>query len=113
VHVGTLLEEDDDPIKATQSAMREEESVLTPKEEEYIRAMEENHIVLEALSVKYATEEPSVLPHTSSPSRSNFEEEFDISNFIFENEDNHGDQVADQENTMEEVEHLLQDNNEI
>ncbi|KAH9324129.1 hypothetical protein KI387_004307, partial [Taxus chinensis] len=59
-----------------------------------------------------ATEELSVLPPTSSPSISNVEEEFYISNFMFEDEENHGDQIADQKNIMEEVEHLQQDNSE-
>ncbi|KAH9310879.1 hypothetical protein KI387_025914, partial [Taxus chinensis] len=64
--------------------------------------MEEDHTVLEAPSVEQATEEPSVLPPTSSPSSSNVEEEFDLSNFMFEDEGNHGTQVANQKDTMEE-----------
>ncbi|KAH9317691.1 hypothetical protein KI387_019460, partial [Taxus chinensis] len=40
------------------------------------------------------------------------EEEFDLSNSMLEGERNHGGQVTDQEDTMEEVEHLQQDNNE-
>ncbi|KAH9312771.1 hypothetical protein KI387_027806, partial [Taxus chinensis] len=74
--------------------------------------MEEDHTISEALSVEQATEEPSVLPPTSSPSSSDVEEEFDLSNFMFESEGNHGEQVADQEDTMKEVEHLQQDNKE-
>ncbi|KAH9322725.1 hypothetical protein KI387_017364, partial [Taxus chinensis] len=37
---------------------------------------------------------------------------FDLSNFMLEDERNHGEQVANQKDTMEEVEHLQQDNNE-
>ncbi|KAH9288028.1 hypothetical protein KI387_032145, partial [Taxus chinensis] len=55
-------------------------------------AEEEDHTVLEAPSVEQATEEPSVLPPTSSPSSSDVEEEFDLSNFMFEEEGNHGEQ---------------------
>ncbi|KAH9306101.1 hypothetical protein KI387_010505, partial [Taxus chinensis] len=51
--------------------------------------MEEDHIVLEALSVEQATKEPSDLPPTSSPSISNVEEEFELSNFMLEDEGNH------------------------
>ncbi|KAH9318998.1 hypothetical protein KI387_020767, partial [Taxus chinensis] len=64
--------------------------------------MEEDHTVSEALSVEQATGEPSVLPPTSSPSSSDVEEEFDLSNFMFEEERNHGEQVANQEDTMKE-----------
>ncbi|KAH9292447.1 hypothetical protein KI387_042372, partial [Taxus chinensis] len=46
-------------------------------------------------------------------SSSSAEEEFDLSNSMLEDERNHGDQVTDQEDTMEEVEHLQQDNNEV
>ncbi|KAH9316101.1 hypothetical protein KI387_024728, partial [Taxus chinensis] len=51
--------------------------------------MEENHIVSEALSVEQAIEEPSVPPPTSCPSRSDVEEEFYLSNFMFEDGGNH------------------------
>ncbi|KAH9307545.1 hypothetical protein KI387_035456, partial [Taxus chinensis] len=51
--------------------------------------MEEEHTILEAPSVEQATEEPPVLPPTSSPSRSDVEEEFELSNFMFEDEGNH------------------------
>ncbi|KAH9321552.1 hypothetical protein KI387_016191, partial [Taxus chinensis] len=64
--------------------------------------LEEDHIVSEALSVEQATEEPSVLPPTSSPSSSDVEEEFELSNFMFEDEGSHSDQVVDIEDTMEE-----------
>ncbi|KAH9287430.1 hypothetical protein KI387_031547, partial [Taxus chinensis] len=56
-------------------------------------AEEKDHIVLEAPSVEQATGEPSVLPSTSSPSRSDVEEEFELSNFMFEDEGSHGDRV--------------------
>ncbi|KAH9322627.1 hypothetical protein KI387_017266 [Taxus chinensis] len=52
--------------------------------------MEEDHTVLEALSVEQTIKEPSVLPPTSSPLSFNVEEEFYISNFMFEDEGNHG-----------------------
>ncbi|KAH9323698.1 hypothetical protein KI387_018337, partial [Taxus chinensis] len=67
----------------------EEGATPNPKEEEYILAVEKDHIVSEAPSVEQAIEEPSVLPPTSSPSSSNVEEEFEISNFMFEEEGNH------------------------
>ncbi|KAH9295299.1 hypothetical protein KI387_038887, partial [Taxus chinensis] len=51
--------------------------------------LEENHTVLEATSAEQAIEEPSVLPPTSSPSKSNVKEEFELSNFMFEDEGNH------------------------
>ncbi|KAH9317048.1 hypothetical protein KI387_018817, partial [Taxus chinensis] len=63
--------------------------------------LEEDHTILEALSVEQATKEPSVLPPTSSPSRSNVEEEFELSKFMFKDEGSHGDQIADPEDTME------------
>ncbi|KAH9305868.1 hypothetical protein KI387_010272, partial [Taxus chinensis] len=63
--------------------------------------------------VEEATKEPSVLPPTSSPLSSDVEEEFDLSNFMFEDEGNHGEKVADQEDTMEEVKHMQQDNKEV
>ncbi|KAH9302652.1 hypothetical protein KI387_014235, partial [Taxus chinensis] len=50
---------------------------------------EENHMVPEASSVKQAKEKPSVLPPTSSPSSSDVKEDFDILNFMFEDEGNH------------------------
>ncbi|KAH9317586.1 hypothetical protein KI387_019355, partial [Taxus chinensis] len=56
--------------------------------------------------------DPSVIPPTSSPSNYNVEEEFEISNFMFEDEGNRGDQIVDQEDTMEEVEYIQQDNME-
>ncbi|KAH9288561.1 hypothetical protein KI387_032678, partial [Taxus chinensis] len=71
-----------------------------------------DHTVSEALSVEQATKEPLILPPTSSPSSSDVEEEFDLSNFMFESEGSHGDQVVDQEGTMEEVEHMQHDNKE-
>ncbi|KAH9325162.1 hypothetical protein KI387_005340, partial [Taxus chinensis] len=52
------------------------------------------------------------LPPISSPLNSNNEEVFDLSNFMFESEGSHGDKVVDQEGTMEEVEHMKQDNKE-
>ncbi|KAH9298627.1 hypothetical protein KI387_030309, partial [Taxus chinensis] len=64
--------------------------------------MEEDHTVLEAPSVGKAIEEPLVIPPISSPSRFDVEEEFDLSNFMFESEGSHGDQVIDQEDSMEE-----------
>ncbi|KAH9329420.1 hypothetical protein KI387_001528, partial [Taxus chinensis] len=64
--------------------------------------MEEDHTVSEAPGVEQATEEPSVLPSTSSPSSSDVEEEFELSNFMFEDEGSHGDHVTDQEDTMEQ-----------
>ncbi|KAH9325074.1 hypothetical protein KI387_005252, partial [Taxus chinensis] len=51
--------------------------------------MEEDHIVLEALSVDLDIGEPLVIPPTSSPSCSDVEEYFDLSNFKFEEEINH------------------------
>ncbi|KAH9288986.1 hypothetical protein KI387_033103, partial [Taxus chinensis] len=53
--------------------------------------MEEDHTVSEAPSVEQVTKEPSVLPLTLSPSISNVEEDFDLSNFMFEDEGNHGE----------------------
>ncbi|KAH9296272.1 hypothetical protein KI387_039860, partial [Taxus chinensis] len=93
-------------------AVEEGEAAPNPKEEEHIPAMEEKNAGPRALNTKQAIEEPSVLPSTSSLSSSNVGEEFDLSNFMLEDERNHGKQVSDQENTMEEVEHLQQDNNE-
>ncbi|KAH9297327.1 hypothetical protein KI387_029009, partial [Taxus chinensis] len=92
--------------------LREEEAAPKAKEEEHILVVEEKIADPRALSAKQATEEPSVLLSTSSLSSSINEEEFDLSNSILESEGNHGGQIADQENTMEEVEHLQQDNNE-
>ncbi|KAH9306639.1 hypothetical protein KI387_011043, partial [Taxus chinensis] len=74
--------------------------------------MEEDHTVLEAPSVEQATEKPSILPPTSSPSRSDVEEAFDLSNFMFKDEGNHGEKIVDSKDTMEEVEHLQQDSKE-
>ncbi|KAH9328766.1 hypothetical protein KI387_000874, partial [Taxus chinensis] len=51
--------------------------------------MEEEHIVSEALSVEQAIGEPLVLPLTSSRSSSDVEEEFYLSNFMFESEGIH------------------------
>ncbi|KAH9315883.1 hypothetical protein KI387_024510, partial [Taxus chinensis] len=107
-----MLEEEVNQEKDCLQAAEEGESAPNPKEEEHIPAVEEKNAGPRALNSKQAIEEPSVLPSTSFSSSSNVEEEFDLSNFIFENENNHGDQVADQENTMEEVEHLQQDNKE-
>ncbi|KAH9289505.1 hypothetical protein KI387_033622, partial [Taxus chinensis] len=64
--------------------------------------MEEDQTVLEALGVDQATKEPPVLPPNSLPSSSVVEEEFDLSNFMFEDEVIHGEKVIDQEDTMEE-----------
>ncbi|KAH9319488.1 hypothetical protein KI387_021257, partial [Taxus chinensis] len=50
--------------------------------------IEENHTIQEDSSIEQATEEPSVLPPTSSPSNPNVEEEFELSNFMFEDEGN-------------------------
>ncbi|KAH9292735.1 hypothetical protein KI387_042079, partial [Taxus chinensis] len=50
--------------------------------------MEEDHKVSEAPSVEQAIEEPSVLPPNSSPLISKVEEEFEISNFMLEDEKN-------------------------
>ncbi|KAH9315702.1 hypothetical protein KI387_024329, partial [Taxus chinensis] len=67
-HDGTLFEDNVDLIQATQSfQVREEEATPNPKDEKCIPAMEENHIVSEALNTDKAIEEPSVLPPTSSP----------------------------------------------
>ncbi|KAH9300492.1 hypothetical protein KI387_012075, partial [Taxus chinensis] len=49
----------------------------------------EDHTVSEAPSVEQATGEPSVLPSTSSPSSSDVEEEFELANFMFEDEGSH------------------------
>ncbi|KAH9301124.1 hypothetical protein KI387_012707, partial [Taxus chinensis] len=91
----------------------EEGATPNPKEEEYILAVEVDHIVSEAPSVEQSIEEYSVLHPTSSPSSSNVEEEFDLSNFTFEDEGNHGEKIANSKDTMEEVEHLQQDNKEV
>ncbi|KAH9317116.1 hypothetical protein KI387_018885, partial [Taxus chinensis] len=64
--------------------------------------MEENHTVLEEISAEQATEEPSVLPPTSSPSKSNVKEEIELSKFMFEDDGNHGEKNADSKDTMEE-----------
>ncbi|KAH9321234.1 hypothetical protein KI387_015873, partial [Taxus chinensis] len=64
--------------------------------------MEEDHKVLEALSVEQAIGEPSVLPPTSSPSRFDVEEDFDLSKLMIEEDRNHGEHVANQEDTMKE-----------
>ncbi|KAH9293198.1 hypothetical protein KI387_041598, partial [Taxus chinensis] len=76
-----------------------EEPVVSEAE---FTAEEEDHIVSEAPSVEKATKETSILPTSSSPSISNVEEEFKISNFMFEDEGSHGDQITDHEDTMEE-----------
>ncbi|KAH9290230.1 hypothetical protein KI387_034347, partial [Taxus chinensis] len=67
----------------------EEGATPNPKEEEYIPAVEEEHTIFEAPSAEQAIEEPSFLPPTSSSSSSNVEEEFKLSNFMFEDEGNH------------------------
>ncbi|KAH9290813.1 hypothetical protein KI387_034930, partial [Taxus chinensis] len=77
-------------VEASATTQSEEEGATpNPKAEEYIPAVEEDHIVLEALSVEQDTEEPSVIPPTSSPSSFDFEKEFEISNVMFEDEGNH------------------------
>ncbi|KAH9306401.1 hypothetical protein KI387_010805, partial [Taxus chinensis] len=75
--------------------------------------LEENHTIPEAPSADQATEEPSVLLPTSSPSSSNVEEEFELSNLKSKDEGNHGEKIADPEDTMEEAEHTQQDNKEV
>ncbi|KAH9328135.1 hypothetical protein KI387_000243, partial [Taxus chinensis] len=90
----------------------ERETTPNPKEEEFFLAVEEKNVDPKASNIKQVIEEPSILPSTSSPSSSNVGEEFDISNSMLEDDGNHGEQVANHEDTMEEVEHLQQDNNE-
>ncbi|KAH9327084.1 hypothetical protein KI387_007262, partial [Taxus chinensis] len=65
-------------------------------------AMEEDHTLLEDPSEEHATEEPSVLPPTSPPSSYDVEEEFELSNFMFEDEGNHGAKIVDSKDIMEE-----------
>ncbi|KAH9311246.1 hypothetical protein KI387_026281, partial [Taxus chinensis] len=52
-------------------AAEEGEDAPNPKEEEYIPYVEEKNVGSRALNTKYAIEEPSVLPSTSSLSSSN------------------------------------------
>lgn len=75
--------------------------------------MEEKITDPRALSTKQSMGEPLVLFSTSSLPSSSTEEEFDLSKSMLEGERNHGDQVADQEDTMEEVEHLQHDSHEV
>ncbi|KAH9317137.1 hypothetical protein KI387_018906, partial [Taxus chinensis] len=116
VHVGTLFEGNADPVQIAnishEGQKEEGEAATNPKEEEHILAVGEKSADPKALSTKQVIEEPSVLLSTSSLSSSSTEEEFDPSNSMLEDERNHGDNVADQENAMGEVEHLQQDNNE-
>ncbi|KAH9296845.1 hypothetical protein KI387_028527, partial [Taxus chinensis] len=89
-----------------------EKAAPNPKEEDHIPAVGEKIADPRALSTKQATGEPSVLLSTTSPlSSSSAEEEFDLSNSMLKGERNHGGQVTDQEDTMEEVEYLQQDSN--
>ncbi|KAH9319115.1 hypothetical protein KI387_020884, partial [Taxus chinensis] len=90
----------------------EEGATLNPKEEECILVVEKNHTVTEVSSSEKAVEEPLVLPPTSSPSISNVEEEFELSNSMFKDEVNHGEPISDPKDTMEEVEHTEQGNEE-
>ena len=100
--------------KISHEGQQEEgEAAPNPKEEEHILAVEEKSADPRALSTKQATGEPSVLLSTSPLSSSSAEEEFDLSNSMSKGERNHGGQVTDQEDTMEEVEHLQQDSHEV
>ncbi|KAH9294674.1 hypothetical protein KI387_038262, partial [Taxus chinensis] len=89
-----------------------EEAAPNPKEEEHILVVEEKSADPRALSTKQATGEHSVLLSTSPLPSSSTKDEFDLSNSILESERNHGGQVIDQKDTMEEVEHLQQDSHE-
>ncbi|KAH9327857.1 hypothetical protein KI387_044349, partial [Taxus chinensis] len=107
-----MLEEEFNQEQDCLQTLEEGEATPNPKEEEHILVVEEKSADPRALSTKQATGEPPVLLSTSPLSSSSTEEEFDLSNSMLEGERNHGDQVADQEDTMEEVEHLQQDNHE-
>ncbi|KAH9296232.1 hypothetical protein KI387_039820, partial [Taxus chinensis] len=107
-----MLEEEFNQEQDCLQTLEEGEAAPNPKEEEHNLAVEEKNADPRALSTKQVTEEPSVLLSTSSLSSSSTEKEFDLSNSILESEGNHGGQVADQEDTMEEVENEQQDSNE-
>ncbi|KAH9323530.1 hypothetical protein KI387_018169, partial [Taxus chinensis] len=107
-----MLEEEFNQEQDCLQTLEKGEAAPNPKEEENNLAVEEKSADPRALSTKQVTEEPSVLLSTSSLSSSSTEKEFDLSNSILESEGNHGGQVADQEDTMEEVEHEQRDNNE-
>ncbi|KAH9293650.1 hypothetical protein KI387_041142, partial [Taxus chinensis] len=108
-----MLEEEFNQEQDCLQTLEEGEAAPNPKEEEHILVVEEKSADPRALSTKQATGEPSVLLSTSSLSSSSTEEEFDLSNSMLEGERNHGGQVTDQEDTMEEVEHLQQDSHEV
>ncbi|KAH9306852.1 hypothetical protein KI387_011256, partial [Taxus chinensis] len=80
----------------------EEVKFKEPVVTEFEFATEKDYTVLEAPSVEQAREEHSVLPPTSSPSSYDIGEYFDLSNFMFEEEGNHGGKVLNVEDTMEE-----------
>ncbi|KAH9325469.1 hypothetical protein KI387_005647, partial [Taxus chinensis] len=75
-----------------------EEPVMT--EVEFL--VKEDHTFSKAPSVEQAIEKPLVLPPTSSPLGFDVEEEFDLSNFMFEEEGDHSEKISNQEDTMEE-----------
>ncbi|KAH9297265.1 hypothetical protein KI387_028947, partial [Taxus chinensis] len=104
-----MLEEDLIQEQDCLQTLEEGEATPDPAAEEHILAMEEKVADPRALSTKQATGEPLVLLSTSPLSSSSAEEEFDLSNSMLEGEINHGGQVTNQEDTMEEVEHLQQD----
>ncbi|KAH9309041.1 hypothetical protein KI387_036952, partial [Taxus chinensis] len=107
-----MLEEDFNQEKGCLQTLEEGEAAPNPKEEEHILVVEDKITYPNALSTKQATGEPSVLLSTSPLSSSSTEEEFDLSNSMLEGERNHGGQVANQEDTMEKVEHLQQNSDE-
>ncbi|KAH9324069.1 hypothetical protein KI387_004247, partial [Taxus chinensis] len=107
-----MLEEEFNQGQDCLQTLEEGKAAPNPKEEKHILAMEEKSADPRALSTKQDTGEPSVLPSASPLPSFSTEEEFDLSNSILESEENHGGQVTDQEDTMEEVEHLQQDSHE-
>ncbi|KAH9291037.1 hypothetical protein KI387_044166 [Taxus chinensis] len=107
-----MLEEEFNQEQDCLQTLEEGEAAPNPKEEEHILVVKEKSTYPRGLGTKQATGEPSILLSTSPLSGSSTEEEFDLSNSMLESEANHDDQVADQENTMGEVEHEQQDSNE-
>ncbi|KAH9312688.1 hypothetical protein KI387_027723, partial [Taxus chinensis] len=128
---GTFSEEDADLIQVAQPVKEVEQPDPSPIEEEHmgeikseLRPLNEESIIEDFLLSFQGPDlinEPMMEDNTISetlsveqqknleffllllsPSSSSVEKEFELSNFMFEEEGNHGELVADQEDTMEE-----------
>lgn len=110
--MGTLFLESVDPSSTIVSLDKKEGKVAPSTKEMEIHAMEENHSNSEDLDTRQAIQEnSSPFPTPYSPI-SNFGDDFEPSNFMFKDIENHGEKIKEPEDTMKQTKPLSQLGNE-